>query len=211
MNQTDLYVKVNFTKTQLDAIVYIYYKYFEPYMPSYDGRGIIALWYPGATWETGKGQDINHKHIGIVSDECRYDRIWDNFNDLLPHMSRSATITKMPAGNVMYPHVDRQWRPEAIYFPISGCTDKCISEYYDLPKINTKNSQGVGYFPPAAYTYAIVDSAILTNVHEWHGVKNTSNIERIAFGWNMSSKYSFQECKSVLKDLGYLDEVYSNT
>lgn len=206
MNSSDLFLNLNFSESQMQAIVKIYEKYFEPHMPKrYDGRGVIALWYPGATWETGKGDDRNHNHIGIISDECRDDVLWQEFIDLLPHMSPSATITKMPAGNVMRPHVDRKWRPEAIYFPIRGCTDDCISEYYDLPKENTQNSQGINHFPEASHTFAVKDRAVLTNVHEWHGVKNNSKVERIAIGWNMKLEYSFDDCKTILKELGYTE------
>ena len=205
MLQEDLFVKLKFTDSQMSAIVSIYDKYFSPSMPlHYEGKGIAALWGEGAQWERGKGHDRNHSMDGIVSDECRHDPIWNEFADLLPHMSPSATITKMPAGKVMRPHVDRQWRPEAIYFPIKDCTELCISEYYDIPKTYTENSQSIPYFPPPAYTYAIHDVAVLTNVHEWHGVKNNSEYERIAFGWNMRLKYSFAECKQILSDLGYI-------
>jgi hypothetical protein len=208
MKPDDLFLNLKFRESQLQAIVKIYEKYFEPEMPKvYDGRGVIALWYPGAKWETGKGDDRNHNHVGIISDECRSDALWQEFEDLLPHMSPSATITKMPPGNVMRPHVDRKWRPEAIYFPIRGCTGECISEYYDLPKIETDNSQGRIDFPEPAYTFAVKDKAILTNVHEWHGVKNNSKVERIAIGWNMKIEYSFEQCKTVLKELGYTDVI----
>jgi hypothetical protein len=203
MKLNDLMMELNFSETQLQAIVKIYEKYFEPYMTSYDGRSIIAVWRPGAEWTPTKGYDLNHNNLGIVSKECIHDELWNEFSDLLPHMSPNASITKMPAGKFMSPHVDRKLRPEAIYFPISGCSDRCVSEYYDLPKNDTPNSQRIGFFPPAKFTFAITDRAILTNVHEWHGVRNMSNVERVAFGWNMKMEYSFEKCKEILTDLGY--------
>lgn len=205
MRAEDLYVELNFSKSQIEALAKIYYKYFSNEMTEYyEGRGVAALWKEGATWERGKGKDANHNHHGIVSSECRHDPLWDAFSDILPYMSQSATITKMPPGECMRPHVDRKSRPHAIYFPISGCTNECVSEYYDLPKMDTPNSQSITVFPTPLYVYAVAEKAVLTNVYEWHGVKNFSPYERIAFGWNMKIEYSFSECRRILTDLGYV-------
>jgi hypothetical protein len=207
MVTNNLFVKLKFKKSQLDAIVEIYNKHFKDEMPEkYEGKGIIGLWYDGAQWETGKGADTNHKHMGIVSKTCQDDPLWQEFADLLPHMGKSATITKITPNSVMLPHVDRKWRPEAIYFPISGCTEACISEYYELPKINTQNSQSIKYFPKSIASYSVTDNAVLTNVHEWHSVRNKSDQVRVAFGWNfISPNLSYKECYSILNDLGYID------
>ena len=68
MNVSDLYAKLKFTDSQLQAIVGIYNNHFKSMMPNtYAGKGIIALWYKDATWETGKGADANHNHVGIIS------------------------------------------------------------------------------------------------------------------------------------------------
>lgn len=207
MNPTDFYVNLKLRPAQLEAIRSIYYRYFEQFMQPYSGTGVIALWGENASWEVSKGADINHKNSGIVSDRCRFDPLWDEFLDLLPHMTPVATITRLPPGQVMIPHVDRKWRPEAIYFPIDGCSEECVSEYYALPKIDTENNQHIDYFPEPVFSYAINKSAVLTNVHEWHGVRNTSSKYRTAFGWNMKLKYSFNKCKEVLTELGYIDEI----
>ena len=206
MNTADLYAKLNFTESQLQALVGIYNNHFKSLMPTrYEGRGIIALWYDGATWETGKGADANHKHVGIISKECKYDPLWQEFADILPYMGKSATITKINSGAVMNPHVDRKWRPEAIYFPISGCSNDCVSEYYDLPKTETNNSQAIGFFPKPVASYSVYEHAYLTNVHEWHSVKNKSPHERVAFGWNFNSPdMSYKECYKILEKLGYI-------
>ena len=203
---SDFFLKLNFNETQLNAIVQIYHKYFYPHMPEkYAGTGVIALWKTGSTWETGKGADIGHAHKGIVSEECQNDPLWQEFSDILPFMGQSATITKITPGAVMVPHVDRAWRPNAIYFPISGCSDRCISEYYNIPKLPTKNSQSIQVFPKADYSFSVNESAYLNNVHEWHSVRNTSNIERTAFGWNFASaNYSFDYCKNALTKAGYV-------
>lgn len=204
MNKEDLYYNVTFSENQLDAIRKIYYKYFHERMYPYNGKATIALWYDNAKWKISEGPDRNHRNPGIISEDCRYDPLWNEFSDLLPYMGQFASITKMPAKNVMFAHIDRAWRPNAIYFPISGCTDDCVSEYYDLPKTNTENSQVTIHFPKPIYSYAIKNQAVLTNVHEWHGVRNTGKIERIAFGWNFKThEYSFKECLNILKNLGY--------
>ena len=156
-------------------------------------------------WEPSKGKDKNHFNNGFVSEECRLDPLWNEFSDLLPYMSQSASITKMPAGDTMSPHVDRKWRPEALYFPIEGCSKLCISECYDLPKIETENNQAISDFPPSIHSYAVEGNAFLTNVHEWHGVRNLSNVERIAVGWNFKSPdMDFKTCRQILIDLGYV-------
>lgn len=190
----------------MDAIIEIYKKYFDKYMPNtYNGRGVVALWYDDATWETGKGFDFNHSNPGIVSKDCKNDPLWQEFADILPYMGKSATITKITPGSVMMPHVDRKWRPEAIYFPISGCSEECYSEYYDIPKNDTMNSQSVGYFPQPIARYAVNEYAYLTNVHEWHGVKNLSNLDRTAFGWNFKNiRMTYKQCREILGDLGYI-------
>jgi hypothetical protein len=208
MKTTDLFAKCKFTETQLEAMRQLYYKYFAPHMTEpYRGKAIVAIWEENGVWEPSKGKDRNHFNNGFVSVECRTDPLWNEFSDLLPYMSKSASITKMNPGGTMSPHVDRKWRPEALYFPIKGCSDLCISEYYDLPKIQTENNQVISDFPTASFTYAICDNAYLTNVHEWHGVRNLSNNERIAVGWNFkNSSMDFKKCKEILIGLGYLDE-----
>jgi hypothetical protein len=205
MNPEDLFIKCKFNETQLNAMREIYYKYFAPEMTrTYQGKAIIAIWGKNETWVPSKGKDANHFNNGFVSKECRLDPLWNKFVNLLPYMSKSASITKMPPGGSMSPHVDRKWRPEAIYFPIEGCSELCVSEYYDLPKIETQNNQTVTEFPTATHSYSIMGHAYLTNVHEWHGVRNLSNIERVAVGWNFKSPHiNFKKCRQILIDLGY--------
>lgn len=201
MIKEDIFIELNFSEDQLEAIRQIYYKYFHPRMPEvFDGRGVIAMWREDYSWIPGHGLDKNHNHLGITSIECRTDPLWENFSDILHFMGKSAVITKMQPSMVMRPHVDRKWRPNAIYFPISGCSDECVTEYYNLPKQNTENSQSIPFFPAPLFSYAVSKKAILTNVHEWHGVKNNSNLERISFGWNFNSaELSFSDCKELIK------------
>ena len=208
MDSKDLFAKCRFSDSQLEAMRKIYYKYFSPHMTRpYAGRAIVAIWEENGVWEPTKGKDKNHFNNGFVSEECRFDPLWNEFSDLLPYMGQSASITKMHAGGTMSPHVDRKWRPEALYFPIEGCSELCVSEYYDLPKIETENNQVQHTFPQAAHTYSVYGNAYLTNVHEWHGVRNLSSIERIAVGWNFASwKWDFKHCREILGDLGYIDE-----
>ena len=187
----------------------IYYKHFAPLMPDfYQGKAIIANWRKDdVDWEMNKNMDKNHFNKGFVAEDCLEDPLWNEFADLLPYMSRSASITKLPAGKHMLPHVDRKWRSQALYFPIEGCSELCISEYYNLPKIKTENNMVFDIFPDAQHTYSVYGNAYLTNVHEWHGVRNTSSVERIAVGWDFRTpEMSYQDCKDVLKKLGYLDE-----
>ena len=123
-------------------------------------------------------------------------------------MGKDAVITKLPPNSTMHPHIDRSWRAQAIYFPVVGCSPECYSEYYDLPKIETPNRQSQSTFPAPVYQYAIHDQAYLTNVHEWHGVRNTSNLTRVAFGWNFDplKKWTYEQCRDKMIELGYVRE-----
>ena len=207
MEAKDFFAKCKFRDSQLEAMRQIYYRYFAPKITApYAGKAVVAIWQKDGVWETAKGKDINHNNSGFVSKECRLDPLWKEFKDLLPYMSRSASITKIGAGDVMIPHVDRKWRAQAIYFPIEGCSEKCVSEYYNLPKKDTENCQTNRIFPEAMYTYAVCEDAYLTNVHEWHGVRNLSDVERIAVGWNFKNpNMSYKDCYNILSELGYLE------
>jgi hypothetical protein len=203
----DLFARCTFSNAQLNALKTLYYKYFRPHVPEqYDGTASVAIWYKNTQWETSKGKDVNHNNYGFVIPEAAEDPLWEeHFGSLLPFMAKDAVITKLPPGATMHPHIDRSWRAQAIYFPIEGCTPLCFSEYYDLPKSDTPNRQSQTSFPPPVYQYAIHDQAYLTNVHEWHGVRNTSDQTRIAFGWNFDStkKWTYEQCLDKMIELGY--------
>jgi len=207
----EFYSKLHFRPEQLEAIKTLYKKYFEQFLPEkYDGTATSVLWYRGAKWVAGEGHDKNHKVKGGVVEEGNDDPLWkEHFGDLLPYMEPAAVITQLPPGETMHPHVDRSWRPKAIYFPISGCSDLCVSEYYDLP-INQgdKNRQSQTQFPPPIFSYAINTHAYLTNTHEWHGVRNLSDQTRTAFGWNFRQglNLSMAQCRDILLKLGYIRE-----
>ena len=195
MSTNGLYAKCCFSEKQLDAIKQIYKKHFEPKMPvGYRGTGVAAFWEPGAVYP--KPQDLRFDPTcgvrGFVAEEARLDPLWDSFHTLLPYMRMSATITRITPGSVMNPHIDRTWRPEAIYFPIEDCTPECVSSYYE-------DGKEIG-------TYAVYENAYLTNVHKMHGVKNNSDKTRVAFGWNFKDpSFSFEDCQSILKGLGYIE------
>jgi len=207
LNQEDLYKKLNFSEVQLDSIRQIYAKYFEQHMYSvFKGKAFIAIWNKNYTFVSGKKTDTGHNNPGITISECEDDILWQNFADLLPHMSKFAVITKLQPGEKMWPHVDRKSRPPgAIYFPIKGCTIDCPSYYYDLPKKETDSAQSNFLNPTPLYTFAVADNAMLETTREWHSVENKSQEERVAFGWNMKMEYSFDDCKSILKELKYID------
>lgn len=205
MEHIDFFIKLKFRDTQLLAIKEIYDKYFAPkIIEEYAGKAFICIWDPTAKWKPGQKHDKNHNHLGYVAPECNDDPLWNEFLDILPYMAMSASLTKMPANAVMSPHVDRKWRPNAIYFPISGCTEQCVSKVYDYPLPDSENSISMN-LSDHIFEYSIVDNAVLTNPHLWHGVENFSNVERIAFGWNFKPDgHSFEQCKQLLQDLGYL-------
>lgn len=138
------------------------------------------------------------------------DPRWAAFADLLPHMSSTASITRMPAGSRMSIHTDRTWRPIAIYFPIFGNTADAVSRFYsvsDLPAnplghpqfVSTEQAIEVAQYIDGEY-------ATLTNLREFHDVQNNSSQERMAFGWNFNSaSLTYDQCLQILKDLGYFE------
>ena len=205
LKEENLFIKTNFSQVQLDALGQIYAKYFEQLIPEFRGTGFVAFWRKGEVYKTGTGVDAGHGNPGTSIEECDDDVLWQNFSNLLPYMAKSAIISKIPPGKGMVPHVDRKARPEVtIYFPIKGCTSECTSHYYDLPKIDTESAQVTYSNPTPLYTFAVTDNAVMENVREWHSVQNNSQIERVAFGWNMLPEYSFTQAKAILTDLGYI-------
>lgn len=206
----DLFSELNFRDEQLNAIRSIYYKYFHPNMPEvFDGRAVVITWKENASWVNGEGADKNCNNDAIISDACRTDPLWELFSDLLPFMSLTGAVTKMQPKKAMAIHLDRPWRAIPIYFPISGCTENCVTSYYDYPIDETRQGNRMLKYadaPKPSFTTAIKDKAVLMHVQKWHGVLNRSKVERIALGWHFkSSDWKYEECRTILKNLGYLN------
>jgi hypothetical protein len=214
----DFFIKLNFRESQLEAIREVYHKYFEPVVTKnflYVGYGITIDWKAkngdikeavpfDDSFKTGE-RTYGWKFPPTIFD----DPIWyKEFGDVIFYMNRDATITIMPPMTVMAPHIDRPDRGHAIYFPISGNTENCYSECYELTKNSDPNiRQTTNQWMPAIHSYSTVDNAYLMNVDEWHGVRNISRQTRIAFGWNTrggEQKRSFSELKEIFTDLGYI-------
>lgn len=209
LNKDEIFIEIDFTQDQLNAIRYIYYKYFHGKMPQmFDGRAVVISWKEFATWINGQGQDKNCNNDAILAEECRDDPVWKLFSDLLPYMSMTGAITKMQPRKAMAIHLDRPWRAIPIYFPISGCSDKCVTSYYDHPiDYGRQGNMMLKYAdaPPPAFDAAITSKAVIMDVQKWHGVQNRSKEERIALGWHFNNPtWSFDKCKTILSDLGYL-------
>ena len=208
----NLFDRLIFRPDQLEALRTLYTRYFLPHMPPpelYHGRATIAVWSEDRpqSWAPGQGLDRGHGNDAMLLVQPRLDPLWEeHFGDLLPYMSSHAIITCMPPGHHMAAHVDRPHRPNAIYFPISGCSDLCRSEYYDLPVSTlTTIAQATHQKLEAIATYSINTHAYLTNVHEWHGVWNDSKLVRTAFGWNMRDHtLSYSQHRAILERLGYI-------
>ena len=217
MNTDHLFVKLKFSEEQLQAIKDLYYKYFDPKMPKteeYRGTGNIAMWREGLSYDFGrtKSEGLEKMVNGFDVHECNGDPLWEVFGDLLPHMGKSATITKMPPRSQMIPHIDRVWRPIPIYFPIEGCNENVVSTCYSTPKENLVTT-GDGH--PAFIadqskvsidaTFSIKDNAYLTNTLVLHGVENKQDIQRIAFGWNFRSPdLTYDQCLEILRSINMI-------
>jgi len=208
--QNDLFRKMKFKEDQLEAIRTIYNKYFASIVPTeYNGSSVACSWKSGFTYKMGEGDDIFHAIAGVNVKEANKDPLWNNhFSDILDIMNLDGNVSIIPPGGIMLPHVDRAWRPCAIYFPIEGCSEECVSEFYHLPPRTSENSQT---FPDTdiepIYSYAVNTHAYLQNVHQWHGVKNKSNRTRIAFGWNTvgEPQLPYNKLVKIFTQLGYIE------
>jgi hypothetical protein len=208
----DLFLKMRFRASQIDAMRQLYNKWFKPFIDSdfqYVGNGISIFWNNGANTEGRKYVDPFNCH-GYNLEEVTADPLWNEFEDILPYMGQTGTITYLPPFSVMTPHIDRNIRPVPIYFPISGCSTNCVSDFYNLPKSTDPTAYHSSIEPAIpVYSYAITDNAVLMNQHEWHGVRNHTRQTRIAFGWNTAggpNKKSYAQLRDIFTELGYIDE-----
>lgn len=208
------FARLKFSDVQLDALRQIYYKHFDPKMPTdYKGAGTAVFWGENDVWpDPISAKFIEYTAIrGTVVKEANSDPLWEVFGDLLPHMSTTSVITKMYGPAEMCIHKDRDWRPNAIYFPITVNSD-CVSSYYkvgnsdynqpekSVPSVVMDKSKAV-----EIASYRIDTNAYLTNVHEFHGVKNYDSDPRIAMGWNFKENLSFEEHFKILDSLNLID------
>lgn len=207
---TDFYRKINFKNYQIEAIKIFYKKYFEEYIPqNYNGGAIFVQWGTNIVSETDH-RSGSHRNVRVITNQqAKFSLIWnDFFKEIFPVMCTSGNITILPAGATMNPHFDRSDRPPAIYFPISGCSEECLTDFYDIPKLPGDHERITVINPgDPIYSTAVSTLPILYNVHTCHGLRNNSNQTRIVFGWNTSStnRRSYSEVIEVFKNLGYID------
>jgi hypothetical protein len=215
LTSTELFAKMNFSERQLTAIRSIFQKYFNPVTRGfkYVGNAISVDWTSvdpiGSTYNdafSNKDQINGYR----FKEDVNADPLWNEFKDLLPYMNKNGSITVMPPMSVMVPHIDRPNRPMAVYFPISGCTVDCFSDFYHLPKNKDPNVRNWTHESVSAlYSYNVIDNAYIMNTQEWHGVRNYSRLTRIAFGWNFLAgpkQKTFAELREILTSLGYIKE-----
>jgi hypothetical protein len=215
LSNVELFAKMNFSKKQLEAIRSIFQKYFEPLTKNfqYVGHAISVDWTKVDPAESvyddafGPKDDIKGYKF---KEEIQKDPLWKEFKSILPYMNKNGSITVMPPMTVMVPHIDRPYRPMAIYFPISGCTEDCFSDFYYLPKNKDPNVRNWTHQAvPSLYSYNVIDNAYMMNTQEWHGVRNYSRQTRIAFGWNCQAgpnQKTFAELTQLFTKLGYIKE-----
>jgi hypothetical protein len=213
LTDIDLFAKMHFSEKQLTAMRLIFKKYFGHITKDfrYVGNAISLDWNiidPGASTYNdafAPGDSITGYRF---KDDVANDPLWNEFKDILPYMNRNGSLTVMPPMSVMTPHTDRPYRPMAIYFPISGCTKDCYSDFYHLPKNKDPNIRNWTHQTvPALYSYNTVDNAYIMNTQEWHGVRNYSRQTRIALGWNCRGdieRKTFAELRKVFTTLGYI-------
>lgn len=210
--ERDLFVKLKFRESQLDAMRQLYQKHFKSVIDNdfrYIGNAISVFWTPGSN-DAGRNYTDTLNAHGYNVEETANDPLWNEFSDILPYMGKHGTITYLPPFSVMTPHIDRPGRPVPIYFPISGCLPNGVSDCYNLPKHKDPNIYH-SYIEPAmpVYSYSITDNAYMLNPHEWHGVRNYTRQTRIAFGWNTiggKDRIPYRELRDIFKKLGYISE-----
>lgn len=212
---TELFAKMNFSEKQLTAIRTIFQKYFQPTLRNfrYVGNAISVDWTtadPTAlTYNDAFSPNDMIKGYTFKEDIAN-DPLWKEFADILPYMNKNGSITAMPPMSVMVPHVDRPYRPMAIYFPIWGCTVDCFSDFYHLPKNKDPNVRNWTHQSVTAlYSYNVTDNAYMMNTQEWHGVRNYSRISRVSLGWNClagTDQKTFAEIRDIFKALGYINK-----
>lgn len=208
-----LFAKMKFSERQLNAVRSLFYKYFDVATKNfqYIGHAISIEW----TEEDPNASQYDDAFVpGDVikgykfKQAIRLDPLWQEFKDILPYMNQNGSLTVMPPMTVMVPHVDRPNRASAIYFPISGCTVDCFSDFYHLPKNKDPNVRNWTHdVVPPIYSYNVVDDAYIMNTQEWHGVRNYSRQTRIVLGWNCragTDQKTFVEIRDIFKNLGYI-------
>jgi len=210
--QTNYFVKLKFSKVQLTVLCDIYHTYWKKLMPEDYNGGAVAVVF-------NQNYVIPKNHYSGVHSNVRVINFYTPqiieilnsvFKDVMPYMSHTGNLSLIPPGEVMNPHVDRADRPPAIYFPIDGCSDLCVTDWYNMPKNIQADRQYVestSILP--TYSVAVSNNAVLYNVHEWHGVRNLSNKTRISFGWNTrieENRQTYFQVIDTFRNLGYLDE-----
>lgn len=208
------FARLKFSDKQLNALRSIYYKHIDPKMPTdYNGAAMVVFWGENDVWPDPISAKFkpNTATRGTVIKEVNSDPLWNEFGELLQYMGTTSVITKMYGPSEMSIHKDRDWRPNAIYFPITENSNS-KSAYYAVDNNNVlKAEKGV---PSGVInrlnaieigSYSIDTNAYLTNVHEFHGVKHYGNDIRIAMGWNFKENLPFEECLKILDSLNLID------
>jgi hypothetical protein len=212
-NPNDYYIALQFKAVQLEYIRSLYHREIAPRVRNFKFLGQPIT----VDWGTSQDSNIEIKYdekdtiTGIKIPGLANDPLWNElFGDIIPYMNRDASLSIIPPYSVMVPHMDRPYRPVPIYFPISGCTPNCFSDFYDLPLYQERKVRSYTWeVIPPIMSYNIIDNPVMMRNSCWHGVRNLSRQTRIAFGWNTKGDEgfkSFDELKKIFHSLGYYNE-----
>jgi hypothetical protein len=213
-NTNDYYIKLRFKPIQLDILKYLYHTEIAPHVTNftYLGQAVTIDWSTNNNLpNVERKYDAADTITGLKIPRLINHPIWkEHFSDILPYMNQDASLSILPPYSVMAPHIDRPYRPVPIYFPISGCTNNCFSDIYDLPLYQEKKVRTFTWeVIPPVLSYNIIDDPVMMCNSTWHGVRNFSRQTRIAFGWNTKGDTDFKtfsELKEIFKNLGYCNE-----
>jgi hypothetical protein len=136
------------------------------------------------------------------------------FPDLSKYLVGSGLVmylTPESGTNIHIDHISNkeQERHICLNFPIVN-TDS-VTEFYSKPdfefhyNIDTFYTTGIYKSPPKAIvSFSMDNSAVLFNTSEYHRVLNKSKTEtRILLSMSFDKVLSFDDCLSILKELGY--------
>jgi len=126
-----------------------------------------------------------------------------------PFLSDGGLILKIKPGCSTAIHIDgTTYSPEkqrngSVNIPISGCTNDCVTEFFDNNIIDFYDTNGPlsvsmhlkkDAIPiKSIYQYSLVDKAVLTNPQLPHRVVNYGEITRVSVSWSVNFHLNWEQ------------------
>jgi hypothetical protein len=126
-----------------------------------------------------------------------------------PFLSDGGLILKIKPECSTAIHIDgtvyspEKQRNGSLNIPISGCTNECVTEFFDNDLNDFHNANGTlsvsrhlksGIVPiKSIYQYSLIDKAILTHPQIPHRVVNRSNTTRVSVSWSVNFHLNWEQ------------------